>query len=115
MKRIELLAHFSFRQTGLLGREIMLPYASMTFATKSVGSRHHAGRTKVAGKFRDALIKGVFPRTRGPCMYRYPLRRETEELFRRLRHGRGMMVENEPVLGVLYVSEAVAPADYTIS
>jgi hypothetical protein len=48
-------------------------------------------------------------------MYRYPLRRETEELFRRLRHGRGMMVDNEPVLGVLYVSEAVAPADYTIS
>ena len=36
-------------------------------------------------------------------MYRYPLRRETEELFRRLRHGRGMMVNNEPVLGVFYV------------
>jgi hypothetical protein len=29
-------------------------------------------------------------------------------LLRGLRHGRGMMVDNEPVLAVLYVSEAVA-------
>src|ERR1700743_2133285 len=33
-------------------------------------------------------------------------------LLRRLWHGRGMMVDEEPVLAVLYVSEAVARGEY---
>src|ERR1700722_18138713 len=39
-------------------------------------------------------------------------RRRAIALLRRLWHGRGMMVDNKPVLAVLYVSEAVARGEY---
>ena len=41
----------------------------------------------------------------------YPLRARSrlgERLLRRLWHGRGMMVDNEPISAVVYIREAVA-------
>src|SRR6202790_4302518 len=69
-------------------------------------------RAAVAGRHPKPSTQAdiVCANERGRHLRRLPAK--PGELFRRLWHGRGMMVDDEPVLAVLYVSEAVARGEY---